>query len=52
MIIIDTILGICDWVKIKTNRKSGVWPVYWWPQDNSLKTCIKTRIIERKLKKI
>lgn len=52
MIIFDIIAGTVDWVKIKTNRKSGAYPVFWWPRDTSWKTCVKTRIIERRLKKI
>lgn len=51
MIIIDIILGTFDWIKIKIHKKQAVWPMYWWPQDNSWKTCVKTRIIDRKLKK-
>lgn len=51
MIIFDIIAGTIDWIKIKTRRKSGVWPIYWWPHNDNWKTCVKTRIIERKLKK-
>jgi len=49
MILIDIILGTADWIRVKLNGTRGT---FWWPQPNTLKTCIKTRIIERKLKKI
>lgn len=50
MIIIDIILGTVDWIKIKT-RRNRLCPIFWWPVDNGWKTCVKARIIERKLKK-
>lgn len=50
MIIIDIISGTIDWIKIKFRHKSMT--IFWLLHDTSWKTCVKTRIIERRLKKI
>lgn len=50
MIVIDIILGTIDWVRLKIRGANEA--LYWWPKADTLKCCIKTRIIERKLKKI
>lgn len=49
MIIFDIILGVADWIRLKIRGSDEV--LYWWPRANTLKCCIKTRIIERRLKK-
>lgn len=50
MIIFDIIAGTFDWIRLKIRGTNQA--IYWWPRATSWKTCIKTRIIERRLKKI